>query len=355
MSSKKQQWKTYCEAQLQAIVPLLLREGFELEDEQPHIKGERYILSGKKLVLYGTEIKTKKRVVIKITNDPEQAQALRHERDCKEALQQIHFAYQTFFAPKEILFGYHEPYTFFITQYIPQDKPFLDHTNTEQFFFALKAFEAQESFHATTHGHFRAIQQLFDVYTADTYIQNLNTYKQALGASQQELFSSVIASCTEASTVINRYSDFLTHWDFVPHNLRIHEGNIYLLDYTAFRFGNKYEGWARFLNFMTLYNSDLEALLTEYVEKNRSSDEREALRLMRMYRASELVWFYTKKRSRAEGALIELTDARIAFWTEVLTALQNNVPLERHVVEAYKKKRDTLRDADEKSRQKGLH
>ena len=77
----------------------------------------------------------------------------------------------------------------------------------------------------------------------------------------------------EHRTVIERYSGFLTHNDFVPHNLRVSGKEVYLLDYSSMLFGNKYESWARFLNFMIHHNRPLELALANYVRTNRGEEE----------------------------------------------------------------------------------
>jgi hypothetical protein len=359
-TNKKQQWESYCKKQLEVITPLLLEEGFVLEEDQPHTYGERYLLSGNKLVLYGMRTIDEQRVVIKITNDAKLAEELEKERTCSEALHAMHFAYETFYSPEEILFGRHEAYTFYITKYIPQEKKFLEYSLEKQFFFALKAFEAQEGSHAVARSHMQTIKKTFDIFTADTYVQTLTRYKNEVCASRVNSKSTAqlnlaMDTLTSEKELLERYTNFLTHWDFVPHNIRIHNDLMYLLDHTAIRFGNKYEGWARFMNFMMLYHPELELALDQYVQENRLTDEHTSLQLMRIYRLSELVWFYTKKREKAEGNLEILTDARIAFWTSALEAQLQNKPLEKEVIERYKKTRDSLRDTDEVQRQKNLH
>jgi hypothetical protein len=173
--------------------------------------------------------------------------------------------------------------------------------------------------------------------------------------SVQKVFASSLETLEHEKSLLDLYSNFLTHWDFVPHNIRIHNRDMYLLDHTAIRFGNKYEGWARFMNFMTLYNAPLERILDTYVQENRSADEHRALELMRLYRLCELVWFYAKKRTASEGNLRTLTDARITLWFKSIEAQLQGATLETSVLETYKRTRDDLRDADEKRRQSTLH
>ncbi|MDP2812409.1 MAG: hypothetical protein Q8O32_01825, partial [bacterium] len=150
-------------------------------------------------------------------------------------------------------------------------------------------------------------------------------------------------------------SGFLTHWDFVPHNIRVKGNDIYLLDHSSIRFGNKYEGWARFINFMTLYNPELADDLLFYVQKNRPVSEYLSLRAMRVYRLAEIIWHYANTLDLALGDLKILNQARIDFWLKVLSVVLGNKYLDAKVVDDYRKKRDSLRSQSEKDRQKNLH
>ncbi|KKS83299.1 MAG: hypothetical protein UV60_C0045G0004 [Parcubacteria group bacterium GW2011_GWA2_43_11] len=358
---KKEQWEIYCTQQLAVVTPLLINEGFVLESEQPHLQGERYVLSGPKLVLYGARRSDGMRVVIKITDNSKIAKDLEHERTVQEVLRTIDFAYHTFHTPHEILFGHHEAHMFYITEYISQEKTFLEHTLEEQFFLALKALEAQEGSHATTHKHLQTIQKTFEVYDTTRYIQTLTQYRDEVfkllphHTKSHEALTKALHTLEENSNLLNTYSHFLTHWDFVPHNIRIHDRDIYLLDHSAIRFGNKYEGWARFMNFMTLYHPELEHALDTYVRENRSEHEYTTLTLMRLYRLSELVWFYASKRAQTEGDLRTLTDARINLWCKAIEAQLNGTKLSTRLINTYKKTRNDLRDEGEKKRQQMLH
>jgi hypothetical protein len=359
--TKKEQWERYCSEHLTSLTPILLGLGYTLESEQPHLIGERYLLSGPKLVLFGERTRDHLPVVIKVTDDTGAAQDLMHERACREALGSIDFAYQVFRSPRDILFGKHDRYTLSITEYIEQKKPFLERTLEEQFFLALKAFEAQEASHATTAKHLNTIRSTFEIYDAQRYIRTLAQYRTQVCTLEQiplettTVLDEAVRTLEEGQELLDRYAGFLTHWDFVPHNIRIRENEIYLLDHTAIRFGNKYEGWARFMNFMTLYHPQLEMALDRYVHENRRAEEHETLRLMRIYRLSELVWLYATKRASAVGDLQTLTDARIALWTSALNAQLTHTPLADEILTGYKKTRDTLRDPEEKKRQIGLH
>ncbi len=159
----------------------------------------------------------------------------------------------------------------------------------------------------------------------------------------------------EGVDTIKQYEGFLTHTDFVPHNIRIVGSDTYLLDASSLRFGNKYEGWARFINFMELYNPPLASALVQYVHDNRAPEESASLRLMRMYRLGEILAYYTRAFLNSTGDLRALNHARILFWTNVLQSVISQTPLPEQVRTEYQTVRDQLRSPDEKLRQKDLH
>ncbi|HEY5383406.1 MAG TPA: hypothetical protein VIJ88_02535, partial [Candidatus Paceibacterota bacterium] len=130
---------------------------------------------------------------------------------------------------------------------------------------------------------------------------------------------------------------------------------LYLLDHTSIRFGNKYESWARFINFMELYNPPLAHALVQYVRDNRTQEELLALKIMRVYRLVELIRYYATWLSKTEGSVRLLAQERITFWSEVFQCVLDDREVPAEIVESYKQKRDTLRSEEEKKRQVGLH
>jgi len=360
-------WESFCASELLTIQPLLLELGFTLEKNQPHTQGERFLMhavtseSGKKLILIGRRISDNLRVIIKITRDPHGIRELVHERTCRTVLTQIRFAYDVFFAPTEILFTEKDGYTISIHEFISQEKTFLERPLKEQFSLAIKAFKSQEGAHATTHAHIRLVQKSFTSAHADFYLNTFRNFCSSIQKAHPEniRLSMLLTHATEIlennREIIEQYSGFLTHIDFVPHNFRIVGDTIYLLDHSSLRFGNKYEGWARFLNFMVLYNKPLEEALMAYVKENRTPEESLSLYLMRLYRLGEIIWYYTRTLTSSEGNLRELNQKRIIFWTEVLTATSKHESVSEDIISSYKTSRDALRGADEKKRQIGLH
>jgi hypothetical protein len=366
-SSVQKDWEFYVESELKILNPLLYPLGFSLDTFQPHIQGERFLMraitttSGEKLILLGTQISTNKRVVIKVTKDTAGMKELIHERKCRILLQEIRFAYNTFVSPNEIFFKKIDAYLISIQEYIEQESTFLSRTNKEQGALALRAFKAQESAHATTYGHIKEIEKTFGIMRSGDYLERFEFFSKKVTSLLSEngdsgtIFASSQSFLEAHKEIIEQYSGFLTHTDFVPHNIRIRSDTIYLLDYSSLRFGNKYEGWARFLNFMTLYNPSLERALVEYVRVNRTPEESVSLKIMRIYRLGEIIYYYSKTLSQSTGDLLLLNTARIGFWSEVLKAELANTALEDAIRENYKNLREKLRSEPEKLRQKDLH
>lgn len=360
-------WQRYCASEIETVTPILQALGFTLDAQQPHIQGERYLMqavttaAGRKLILLGNRNSDGMRVVIKVSRDPGGIEEIRHERVCRGVLHKINFAYNTFFSPQELLFKKRQDFLISIQEFIEQDRTFLERPTPEQFSFALTAFKAQEGARATTNKHRRTIAKTFALRDQAVYLQKFAEFQDAIGRTLPENtnLQKTLAQAGEAlhsgATTIEQYGDFLTHTDFVPHNFRIRNDRLFLLDHSSLTFGNKYEGWARFVNFMTLYNPELEQALLQYVRDNRSEGEIESLRLMRMYRLGEILYYYSDKLQYSEGNLLKLNKARIQFWADILRAVINDSKPPASLIETYKAKRDALRSDDEKTRQKGLH
>ena len=361
----QEHWESYCSEELAILRPVLKRHGYTLDEQQPHLGGERYLMqavtttSGKKLILQGTRADGT-RVIIKATRDEAGTRELIHEHTCREVLAKINFADSTFHTPECLAHMEDTGFVITITRFIPQTITFLERPLLEQFDFALRAFKGQESAHATTFAHRALIQKTFGMRTGETYLKN---FRDFLTHSRESYTDTLLMSRLEETDAlleknertIEQYCGFLTHTDFVPHNIRIEGKTIILLDHSSLTFGNKYEGWARFLNFMTLHNQVLERALVAYVAKNRAREELVALRMMRMYRLGEIIWYYIRTLPLSSDNLLTLNTARVTFWSNVLAHLLKDETVPLSLIEAYSKERNSLRSEDEKERQKGLH
>ncbi len=347
--------------ELKTVKALLKECHFDLDEIQPHISGERFLMqalttvNGQKYILKGTY--KNQSVIIKVTRDEQGKNEINHERTCRQMLNQLKFAYDVFAVPEEV---YHETIADYLVNaqlFIPQDKTFLERPLLEQFDFTIKAFGATERSRATTNKHIASITNIFGVYSLDNYLDNFTTFiaTPQLNETSKKILTSAYQIFNDKQVFVNQYNNFLTHTDFVPHNFRINNNRLYLLDFSAIRFGNKHEGWARFLNFMTLYNPDLEAACLTYFKNNRAAEENESLYLMRLYRLAELVIYYQKTLSRSHEELLSLNTARVVFWSDLLEATLNHSTISPGRRQEYIELRDRLRTPEEKLRQQGLH
>lgn len=360
------QWKEYVARERALLEPLLQKLGYSLDDHQPHVGGERYLMqavttaSGTKLILLGASTDTGERVVIKATRELSGKDELRHERVCRLAINALPFAYQPFLSPEERYFGERDGFLISIQRYIAQESSFLERPLKEQFAYALNAFKAQEGSHAATYEQVRVVRNTLGRSSAHEYLGRASGFASTMAEAIDRpnvgrIGSEMLAALSHAEHRIEQYENFLTHTDFVPHNFRIQDGNLYLLDYSSLRFGNKHEGWARFLNFMLLHNPALEAAFLKYFADNRAPEEQESLRAMRIYRLGELICYYLRTLPRSTGNLHALNSARVDFWTAALRAQLDGTALPEEVRATYTHTRDSLRSEEEKIRQQDLH
>ncbi len=356
----KKEWEKYKEKEIGNIIPGLNKLGFSLDKEQIHAIGERYLMSGKKLVLTGKRNADEKRVIIKTSSEKTGQYEIDREHEYDSAVKKIKFSYKPFLSPEELYYGKINGNTVKITAFIEQNKNFLEHTDKEQFFLAIRAFEMLESTHAAAYSHLRTIKKIFENASAKDYIKSLVSSVEKIKSNcpQNKKTVETINKAAEImrknEKTIDLYTGFLTHKDFVPHNFRIYGNNIWLLDNSSLCFGNKHESWARFINYMVIYNFKLRGFLTDYILKNRTPEESLSLRIMRIYKAVFLIKYYSETLGKISGDLLELNQTRIEFWTRVIDELIDNKDADEKDTVLYRKKRDELRSAEEIRRQKEI-
>lgn len=362
--------------EIKDISALLEPLGFKLDEKQPYVSGERFLMSGGKLVLAGTNHDGAK-VIIKTSSKLDGKKEIESEKKARDLMRTLVFANNKILIPEEIYYGRKDEYLFLITRFIPQEKVFVGHTPEEQFFIALSAFEAQESFHATTFEHIRAVEKVFPVLHSAEYIRKFaqmkdsvlrkfaegplsdssgNFSNKTIGKSLRETLEKAEAFLKQNSTTIDRHANYLTHTDFVPHNFRLDGHSLFMLDcvpnYSTIHFGNKYEGWARFLNFMMIHSPELEKTLRKYIRDTRGENEYLSLRLMRVYKIAFLLDFYANSLTKTTGDLYKLTLTRVEYWHQALKAILDDKPISKEITDQYVKTRNLLRSEEEKNRQK---
>lgn len=350
-------WLSSKAPEIENLSIVLKTLGFFLEDKQPHLSGERYLMTKEKLVLAGKNIASGEHVIIKASRHPSGIQEIETEKRSRDLLNSLAFAKKVLVFPTEIYYGKHSGTTVWVTSYITQDKVFVAHSLEEQFFLTLRTFEAQEAFHATTFEHFRSIKNTFPLLRGADYINKFGDFKNKISSnfpsdSLQAVLKKAEDFLASQKPILDQYANHLVHQDFVPHNFRVKNKEVYMLDCSSVYFGNKYEGWARFLNYMLIHNPALEKLLATYIRENRGEDEYLCLRLMRVYKVGELLEYYTRSLAKTTGDLFMLTHVRIEFWSKVIDALLSDTSPKEDVVKEYIADRNALRSPEEKERQR---
>lgn len=350
-------WLDSKKEELENIASLLGRIGFSLDQQQPYMSGERFLMTKDKLVLAGKCVKDDARVIIKTSQHPDGQSEIETEKKSRDLLRSLSFAKKAITFPDELYFGKHDEVLIWITSYIPQDKVFVAHELEEQFFLALRAFEAQEAFHATTFEHVRLVKNTFPVFKSAEYFKEFEYFKKIIAENypDKNLMSALDAAdvfLKRNKEVIDCYANHLIHTDFVPHNFRIKDRDVYMLDCSSVCFGNKYEAWARFLNYMLIHNPALEQLLSDYIRKNRGEKDYLSLRLMRIFKIGKLLEYYARSFDKTTGDLHVLTGIRIQFWREALESILADKPFPEETRNNYIEKRNALRSPEEKERQR---
>ena len=329
--------------------------GITLDKTQLNIGGERSIQSPDKFVLTGVKNSTQEKVVLKCAIEAAGAEEIEQEHNVRQSLKGLPFAEQDLIMPEEIFYGSRIGYTVSVTAFIEQDKVFTDYKIQEQFFMSLQALECQESFHVTTREHHSSIRDQFQIHSPNFYLSDAEemslNIKEAWPNSAEQL-NRATQYLNDNKDILNSFNGYLIHSDFVPHNFRIKDRQLYLLDFVSFRLGNKYESWARLINFMEIHSPELVSKLLNYVKNDRGESEYQSLRLMRLYKIIFLLDYYANSYTKTSGDLKKLTEARLVFWTEALKSILEDTAIDPQVVKDYYEKRDLLRTPTEKERQR---
>lgn len=341
---------------VRAVGQILNTLGFSLESYQPHITGERKIKSLTKLVLIGRSPKGLK-VVIKTSQIASAKKEISLERKIGQELEKLSQTVPQILLPKEIYFGQKSGFTFFITEYIDQPKIFVAHNLKEQFTMIKKAVESQEMISQQGFHQITGNSSICPIFTEKEYRNELHRQIAFINKNYQSpKLSQTLATAKktfqEKILLVAKYCGYLIHEDFCPHNFRINNGRLHFLDYTAANFGNKYVTWARLLNYMALHNPRLEKMILHDLKKNRSAEDLECLRILRIYKTIFLIMYYVKISQKTSGNLLKLAKVRINFWHDFLQKLLINKTLDQRVLENYIRQRDKLRSKEEKERQK---
>ncbi|MBI5045402.1 MAG: hypothetical protein HZC14_00090 [Candidatus Niyogibacteria bacterium] len=327
-----------------------------MEKKQPHISGERAVLSQKSLVLFCAEKSTGNRVVVKCSGHEDGMREIRREKIMRDHLATAKYSTDRPALPKETFFGERDNYIFLATEYVDQERVFVKHDLQQQFFMALNAFERQEAFHATTYEHLSSIKKIAEIITPELYSEKFGNFIKNANANYQN--SETLSTLMQAKNLFDQnlnmvrtYSYYLIHEDLVPHNFRIRNSHIHMLDCASLQYGNKYESWARFINYMVIHSPELEKKLLQYIKNSRGEREYLCLRVMRAFKVAQLINYHASLISKVEGNFLQLTKIRLDFWTKVLSKILADEKISSEEHENYTRQRDALRSNEEKERQ----
>ncbi|MGB2580749.1 MAG: hypothetical protein WBC83_03580, partial [Minisyncoccia bacterium] len=121
-------WQTSKKHELEEISKKLHSLGFTVNKHQPHMSGERYLMTKDKLVISGEHSKTKDRVIIKASKHPEGKKEIETEKRARDLLKSLSFTKKDIVFPAELYFGEHDNSLIWVTSYVPQEKVFVAHT-----------------------------------------------------------------------------------------------------------------------------------------------------------------------------------------------------------------------------------
>ncbi len=357
----KEEWNKLVSNYLHELNTLAhnLKLNLKLDQDQPNIKGERFLMSGKKVVLIG-ELDNK-RSVIKYSDDASGIAEMISERENKKKFLDLDFIKSKFFFPQELYWHNNGSQALLISEYIDQGVSFITLPNAKQFKLIINLLESLEGVYIITTSHLKQINKFKDIKSVDTYLKEYDSWQgtvKKLRSDDKELIT-LLATCR--AKLIDNYdnikitSNYLTHTDLVPHNFRIRGDDIYFLDHTSLTFGNKYEAWARMINFMSIYNRELEHNLIEYIRRNRKAGEYEAFKAIRYYKLLQLIEYNSKSYEKSGGDLRSLCNSRIKLFKRILIATLNDSQLSEEDHAEFHQDLKKYRTKDEIERQKSIY
>jgi hypothetical protein len=356
-----EEWGKWKEENIKKMLEIFKLNGLEitLDKDQPNTKGERFLMSGKKLVLIGKQ--KNKKVVIKYSGDKSGIEEMESERENKHSFLSLDFIKSNFKFPGEIYWQRNKDYALMVTEFIEQGFSFIELPNDKQFYYMLSILESLDGVQATTTSHLKQITKSKHIKNAKDYLdQYLDwcTTIMTLMSKDRELMALLEKGKDIISAQLNliqKYSSTLTHTDLVPHNFRIYNEEIYFLDHTSLIFGNKYENWARLINFMAIYNRELENNLVKYVKNNKSAEELLMLKIMRIFKISQLIEYNAKSYHKSEGDLKRLCSSRLKLFTRMLSSLMQDSNISDAHHKEFISDLNNFRTQEEKERQKSIY
>lgn len=350
-------WEQKINKELPIIEALVLDLGYKLDAIQPNLMGEKFLMKVDKFILSATRIKDNKKVIIKISKDKAGIKEIKNDRAASQNLKNLSFAKDTIKVAEEIFFKKVGDYQVYIVEFLEQKDSLMKLPLEEQFYITLRAFDILENIYLSTKEHKKLVKDKFPILKAEDYLKRFLKYRDDINKilndpEVNEKVSFAKNVFKQNLDIVKKFENFLVHEDFVQQNFRLQNGVLYFIDHEALQFGNLYETQARFLNFMMVHSPKLEKKYLEYFKQQNRPDKELALRMMRLFKCTQLLDYYAKSLEKSRGNEYKLSKVRFDFYLDVLENLSNNTPVHDSLVTEYENTRNSLRSKEEVERQK---
>lgn len=354
----RQKWDEKIKNELPIIRELLSTIGVTLDEIQPNLIGEKFLMKTDKFGLTGTYTPENAKVMIKASNHKNGIKELEADRKVSHIVDKLSFSNEKIKTAKEYFYGDLGGYRILVQEFLDQQKALIQLPLEDQYYISMRGFSVLESFYLTTKSHYTEVKKHFPILTAKDYLKTFSKYLKNIhnilnDPIVDEKLDQSYTLFRQNLKLVDKFSAYLVHEDFVPHNFRVYNNILYFIDHEALRFGNKYESWARYVNWMLVQYPPMEEKLVEHVRKLGTEDYLN-LRMMRLLKCAQLINYYAETLAKTSGDTYDLNVRRFNLWIEVLVSLTNDRKLHPSFIEEYKQARDVLRTDDEKQRQKLL-
>ena len=356
----KKIWEAKIDREIPEIKSLLLGLGYEIDEQQPNLLGEKFLMKIDKFILNGTRLSDGKRVIVKISKDKDGIEEIEADRKASKNLGTLTFALETVKIAEEFYFDKMDGYIIFIIEFLEQKEPLMKLPLEDQFYITLRAFDILENIYLSTFEHKKQVKNKFPILTAEDYMKKFLQYRDNINKilNDPEVNQKISLAkdiFKKNLKVVERYGNFLVHEDFVQQNFRLQNNILYFIDHEALQFGNLHETQARYLNFMLVHSPKLEKKITQHIKQKSEKENSDAylsLQMMRLLKCTQLLEYYAKSLEKSAGDEYKISKVRFDFWLDVLEHLSEDKPVHDSLVEEYKNARDNLRSKEEVERQK---
>lgn len=353
----KKEWESKIATELPKVKGLLLELGYQLDEIQPNLMGEKFLMKIDKFILSAKRISDGQKVIVKISKDSNGIKEIEADRNASKNLEKLPFALDSIKIAEEYYFDKKSGYIIFIIEFLEQETSLMKLPLDEQFYITLRAFDVLENIYLATKEHKKYVKDKFAIYTGELYLQKFTEYRDTINSILNDPHvDSIISSAKnlflDNLNSVKKFEDFFVHEDFVQQNFRIKKDMLYFIDHEALRFGNLFETQARYLNFMLVHSPLLEKKYIEHLKINKDPERLTSLRMMRLLKCTQLLEYYAKSLQKTQGNEYAISKIRFDFWLSVLEHLMNDSVIHESIVNEFKDARNKLRSPEEIERQK---